>query len=296
VSTDAEQGWRLLRPPDPDYPRLLREISRAPEIEVCGSVQPDAEMVAVVGSRRCSTYGEDLAYELGADLASVGMVVVSGLARGIDASSHRGALDAGGRTVAVMGTGRDTIYPHAHRALAKRIAAQGALVTQFPLGQVALAYNFPRRNATISGMSLGVVVVEARRRSGAMLTASSAGTQGRAVMAVPGSVHNPNSRGCHDLIRDGARLVTNADEVIQELRSDPLFQLIRPTGPGLPPRRYGDVRDDILGLLVGRPATLDDACDVLGLAAREVATALAQLRLDRAVELRGGVYEMRRRR
>jgi DNA processing protein len=114
-------------------------------------------------------------------------------------------------------------------------------------------------------------------------------------MAVPGSVHNPNSRGCHDLIRDGARLVTGAEEVIQELRSDPLFQLIRPAGAG-PPRRYGDSRDDILALLAGRPATLDDACDLLGLAAREVATALAQLRLDREVELRRGVYELRRRR
>ena len=265
-------------------------------IEVAGELDADAEMVALVGSRRCSTYGEELAYDLAGALAGAGLVVVSGLARGIDGSAHRGALDAGGRTVGVMGTGRDTIYPHQHRALARRIVGHGALVTQFPPGTLALPQNFPQRNATISGMSLGVVVVEARRRSGAMLTAGSAGNQGRVVMAVPGSVHNPNSRGCHDLLRDGARLVTDAEEVIQELRADPLFRLLRVAPETERAPRYGDQRDRILALLQGRPLTLEDVAERLALTARDAATALASLRLDGVIELRGGVYEARRRR
>jgi DNA processing protein len=292
VSTVDDSAWRALAPTDPGYPRLLREIGAPPGIEVAGELDADAEMVAIVGSRRCSAYGEDLAYDLGVQLARAGLVVVSGLALGIDGAAHRGALDAGGQTVAVMGTGRDTIYPPQHRTLATRIAGQGALVTQFGLGQVARREHFPQRNATISGMSLGVVVVEARRRSGAMLTASAAGTQGRVVMAVPGSVHTPTSRGCHDLLRDGARLVTGAEEVIQELRADPLFRLLD-RGERQPPGPYGDSRDAVLELLAGRSLTLEEVADRLQLGARETATALAGLRLDRVVELRDGVYQAR---
>lgn len=161
---------------------------------------------------------------------------------------------------------------------------------------MALPQNFPQRNATISGMSLGVVVVEARRRSGAMLTASSAGNQGRVVMAVPGSVHNPNSRGCHDLLRNGARLVTGAEEVIQELRADALFRLLQVAPETEPAPRYGDQRDRILALLQGHSLTLEDVVARVALPAREATTALASLRLDGVIELRGGVYEARRRR
>jgi DNA processing protein len=295
VSTVADLAWHAVEPGSATYPRLLREIPNPPAIEVAGELDPDAETVAIVGSRRCSAYGEDLAYELAGELASAGMTVVSGLARGIDGSAHRGALDAGGRTVAVMGTGRDTIYPHQHRGLAARIAGQGALVTQFPADFPARPAHFPERNATISGMSLGVVVVEARRRSGAMLTAGSAGSQGRVVMAMPGSVHNPNSRGCHDLVRDGARLVTSAAEVIQELRSDPLFRLLEPAPvPTIP--RYGDSRDGIVALLGGgRQLALEEVCAALGLTARDAATALAELRLDQVIELRERGYELRLR-
>lgn len=273
MSTVADPAWRIIEPGSDAYPRLLREIPEPPALEVAGDIDPDGEMVAIVGSRRCSVYGEDLAYEMAGELATAGMVVVSGLARGIDGSAHRGAMDAGGRTIAVMGTGRDTIYPHQHRSLAARIAAQGALVTQFPADFPARPEHFPQRNATISGMSLGVVVVEAQRRSGAMLTAGSAGSQGRVVMAVPGSVHNPNSRGCHDLVRDGARLVTSAEEVIQELRSDPLFHLIaQRADPAV--ARYGDRRDDIVALLGGgRQLALEEVCEALGLTARVAATA-----------------------
>jgi DNA processing protein len=254
-------------------------------------VEPEAEMVAVVGARRCTPYGEELAFELGAGLARAGMVVVSGLALGIDSAAHRGALFAGGRTVAVMGTGPDQVYPPRNRRLAAQIASQGALVTQFEVGMRALRWNFPARNATISGMSLGGVVVEARVKSGAMLTAGSAGAQGRAVMALPGSVRNPCANGCHELIRDGARLVTGAEQVVQELRSEPLARLLAPAVEGRA-APYGDLRDHVIEELIGRSLTLDEIASRLGAPAREVATATAQLRLDRRLNLRAGAYSL----
>jgi DNA processing protein len=244
-------------------------------------------MVAIVGARRCSPYGEEVAFEIAHALATAGYIVVSGLARGIDACAHRGALASGGRTIAVMGTGPDRVYPWCHRSLAEEIAAAGALLTQFPAGTLPRPANFPQRNAVISGLSLGVVVVEARRRSGAMLTAGSAGSQGRVVMAVPGSVFSPASAGCHDLIRDGARLVSDAGDVLQELAAEPLSGLVRAT-----PRRrlHGDARDDVTRELAVRPMTLDLLCARLRLEPREVAVAAAQLRLDGEVSLREGVY------
>src|SRR6202171_3074593 len=196
-------SWHRLQPDDDGYPALLREIQRPPGLDVAGDLDGGDEVVAIVGSRLSSPYGEDLAYEMAAELASSGIVVASGLARGIDACAHRGALDAGGRTIAVMGTGRDRMYPIEHLALARRISGQGALVTQFEPDSAPVRTTFPTRNQTLSGLSLGVVVVEAKRRSGAMLTAGSAADQGRLVMAVPGSVHSPTSAGCHDLLQIG---------------------------------------------------------------------------------------------
>lgn len=248
-------------------------------------------MVAVVGARRSTAYGEEVAHEIGYELAVAGLVVVSGMARGIDAAAHRGALDAGGRTVAVMGTGPDSIYPPEHRALAERIAGSGALVSQFAVGTRPLKGNFPMRNETISGLSLGVVVVEARRRSGAMLTAGSAGNQGRAVMAVPGSVLNPASQGCHDLVRDGARLVTCARDVLTEVRAESLFRLvdIGRSSAGLH-ANYGDVRDEVLHLLRTGSMTLDEVVAGLEALGPDVVTAVARLRLDGEIRLRDGAY------
>ena len=294
VSTGGDLTWRSLAPTDAGYPRLLREIAKPPPIEVAGELDALAHMVAIVGSRRCSVYGEELAFELGHDLALAGIVVVSGLALGIDGSAHRGALAAGGRTIAVMGTGRDTIYPHRHRDLARQIAASGALVTQFPPDAAPHRGHFPARNATISGMCLGVVVVEAKRRSGAMLTAGAAGSQGRTVMAMPGSVHSPTSRGCHDLVRDGARLVCGVDEVLQEIDADPIAHLVEAERAAAPHPAYGDARDDVISVIAASAMTLDEVCDRLPIPARDVVTALAELRLDGVVELRSGVYEMRR--
>ncbi len=278
----------MCNPDSGDYPALLRKVDGAPSLAVRGSLEPGAEMVAIVGARRASSYGEEVAYELGLRLAAAGVTVVSGMARGIDGAAHRGALDGRGRTVAVMGTGPDTIYPPEHRLLAGRIAASGALVTQFGVGMRPLKSNFPTRNATISGMSLGVVVVEARRQSGAMLTAGSAGSQGRTVMAVPGSVHNPASRGCHDLIRDGALLVASAHDVLGELRSDPLMRLL--DAPAEPASVYGDARDAILGALSAGSLTLEEIVATVAVPSSEAVTAVARLRLDQQVRIREGAY------
>ena len=285
------------RPGQPGYPHLLGAIGKPPALVVRGCLEPAAPMVAIVGARRCTPYGEELAYELAFELAATGMTIVSGLARGIDASAHRGALDAGGTTVAVMGTGPDLVYPPEHRHLADRVASGGALVTQFPAGTVPAPQNFPLRNGTISGLCIGVVVVEARRRSGAMLTAGAAADQGRIVMAVPGSVRNPASRGCHDLLRDGAHLVTNAAEVLAETRAEPLFQMLAATSePVEGARRFGDCRDQVVVALEAGSLSLDELVGEVDLPASEVLTAVARLRLDGEIRLRGGAYGLAARR
>jgi DNA processing protein len=283
-------SWRRIEPLDPTYPRLLKEISAPPGLDVAGDLRPEDEVVGIVGSRLSSPYGEEIAYQMASELASVGFVIASGLARGIDACAHRGALDSGGRTIAVMGTGRDRVYPGEHFYLARRIADQGALITQFPPEAAPQPSHFPTRNQTLSGLSLGVVVVEAKSRSGAMLTAGSAADQGRLVMAMPGSIHSLTSAGCHDLIRDGAHLVVSAEQVVQEIRRDPLFRLLGDQTQALEPKEYGDLRDVLMRALRSQSLTLDQICTKTGAPARGVANAVAQLRLDGAVRLRDGRY------
>ena len=281
-------GWWACDRSSADYPTLLRDIDQPPALAVRGELEPGAEMVAIVGARRSSAYGEEVGYEMAMHLAAAGITIVSGMARGIDAAAHRGAIDAGGRTVAVMGTGPDSVYPPEHRVLAESIAASGALVTQFPAGTPPLRRNFPTRNATISGMSVAVVVVEARRQSGAMLTASAAGNQGRSVMAVPGSVRNAASRGCHDLIRDGAHLVASAQDVLADLRSDPLLRLL--SAPADAEVRFGDARDAVLAALRAGSMTLDEIVAAVPGPSAEAVTAVARLRLDQEIRLRDGAY------
>ncbi|MDZ7791817.1 MAG: DNA-processing protein DprA [Xanthomonadales bacterium] len=214
----GERRWLVTRD-DPLYPPLLKRIPDAPAaLFVAGAPQVlVAPQIAIVGSRNASTGGLDHARSFAGTLARAGFVITSGLAEGVDGMSHAGCLDAGGATIAVAGTGLDQVYPARHRELARRIAASGALVSQFPPGIGPLRGNFPARNRIISGMSLGVLVVEAGLKSGSLITARLANEQGREVFAIPGSVHNPLSRGCHRLIRDGARLVETADEVVEEL-------------------------------------------------------------------------------
>ena len=202
-----------------DYPALLAQIFDPPTFLYCqGRVEPRDELaLAIVGSRRCTPYGQRTAEKLAATLALAGVTIVSGLARGIDAAAHRGALKAGGRTLAVLATGLSSIYPPEHALLARQVAENGALITEMPLDQKPLSGLFPQRNRIISGLSAGVLIVEASRKSGALHTARHALEQGREVMVVPGPIDSLASEGCHDLIRDGATLVRNADDVLAGL-------------------------------------------------------------------------------
>jgi DNA processing protein len=228
-----ETGADVLILDDGTYPALLREIADPPiTLYVKGDWAAcfDSPSVAVVGSRRCSTYGQNVATMLARDLASRGVVIVSGLARGIDAAAHRGALEAGGRTVAVLGTGVDEVYPRDHKKLADEILAKGgALVSQFPLGTPPIPENFPYRNRIISGLSLGVVLVEAAENSGSLITARLAMEQNREVFAVPGNVTSRNSFGTNYLIKGaGAKLVQQWQDVAAELPPEIAARLLPP--------------------------------------------------------------------
>lgn len=210
----------LLTLDDPDYPGLLSEIGSPPPALF---VEGDASLlchpqIAIVGSRHPTHAGREHAYAFAADLARAGLTITSGLAEGVDAQAHRAALDAGGPTIAVMGTGPDRVYPARHRELAAEIAAHGALVTEFPPGTEARREHFPRRNRIVAGLSLATLVIEAAVQSGALISARMAADAGREVLALPGSIHNPLAKGCHALIRQGATLVETVDDILEALR------------------------------------------------------------------------------
>ncbi|MEN6449852.1 MAG: DNA-processing protein DprA [Thermoguttaceae bacterium] len=209
---------------DEAYPSLLRQIPDPPPVLfVRGELKPqDGMAIGVVGTRHATHYGLRQAERLAASLARAGLTIVSGLARGIDAAAHRGAIEAGGRTLAILGSGVLSIYPPEHESLAEEVVAHGALVSEAPPLAAPHSGVFPQRNRVISGLSLGVIVVEAGDRSGALITARLAMEQGREVFAVPGRIEDPTSRGCHRLIRDGAKLVQTVDDVLEEL--GPLFE------------------------------------------------------------------------
>lgn len=227
-----ELGGDILVLDDGSYPAYLREIADPPiTLYVRGEWQAcfDQPCVAVIGSRMCSTYGKNAAEMLARDLASRGICVVSGLARGIDTAAHRGAISGGGRTVAVLGTGLDSIYPKENEKLVEEIIASGgAVVTQFPLGTPPLKDNFPYRNRIISGLSLGVLIVEASERSGSLITARLAAEQGREVMAVPGNITSGKSYGTNYLIKAGAKLVQQWQDVVAELPEDVITSILPP--------------------------------------------------------------------
>jgi DNA processing protein len=207
-----------VRPGDPRYPALLGAVPSAPALFVRGELHvDDALAIAIVGSRRATPYGIAMAERLASDLAARGVTIVSGLARGIDTAAHQSALAAGGRTLAVLGCGVDVVYPPENGPLSRAIESNGAIVSQFPPGMPALAGHFPARNRTLAGLALGVVVVEAAERSGALITAGFAGDLGRETFAVPGRITSPTSVGTHRLIQDGAKLVTCWQDIVSEL-------------------------------------------------------------------------------
>ena len=216
---------------DDDYPALLKQIADPPAVlYLRGSWSKDMECaVAVVGSRHASVYGLTVAEDFAGKLTQLGITIVSGLAKGIDAAAHRGTLRAGGKTVAVMGCGLTHVYPPDHEKLFHQIAESGAVVSEFPMTTPPLPYHFPRRNRIVSGLSLGVVVVEASAKSGALITSRCAMEQGREVFAVPGQV-GANTQGVHRLIQDGAKLVTSVDDILEEIRV-PLTAFVRDGGP-----------------------------------------------------------------
>ncbi len=235
-------GGDVLILDDGSYPALLREIPDPPiTLYVQGNWQECFELpcVGIVGSRRCSTYGRNSARMLGSDLAENGVCVVSGFARGIDSSAHKGALDARGKTIAVFGTGIDGVYPKENAALAREILdSGGSIVSQFPLGTPPLRENFPYRNRIISGLSLGILVVEASERSGSLITARLATEQGRDVYAIPGNITSKTSFGSNYLIKSGAKLVQQWQDVVSEFPSEIAAEL-------LPPKTDSKTKSDV---------------------------------------------------
>ena len=303
----GQPGHRLLRCIEADFPPQLEHIPQPPAaLFVVG----DASLllypqVAIVGARAASAAGKAHAQAFARALAEAGFAITSGMADGIDGAAHLATLDAGAKTLAVMGTGPDRVYPRKHHELARRIASQGALVSEFPPGTAARPDHFPRRNRIISGLTLGTLVIEAGLRSGSLITARLAAEQGREVFALPGSIHNPLARGCHRLIRDGARLVENAAEIIETLAP-----LARSLGGELEARlgsengavvrslskgtRY--LADPDYRLLLAElghgSATIDDLVLRTGLSAAALSSMLLILELDARVErLPGNSYQ-----
>lgn len=264
------------------YPPLLLQIPDPPPLlYVHGDVSLLREpQLAMVGSRNPTASGRQTATDFARHLGAAGLVITSGLALGIDAACHQGALDAGGGTIAVTGTGLDRVYPASHRDLARAIAVSGALVSEFPVGTPPLAENFPRRNRIISGLSLGTLVVEAAIRSGSLITARLAGEQGREVFAIPGSIHNTLARGCHHLIRQGAKLVETAGDVIDELGA--LAGACTPSAAGPVAEEAPELDGDYLQLLdiMGfDEVSIDKLVDNSGLTPAEVSSMLLQLEI-----------------
>jgi DNA processing protein len=217
----AHSGNSILLLGDDDYPSLLKHVdSPPPVLFVRGPCELLSEpQLAIVGSRNPSIDGKDNAYRFAKSLVNVGLAVTSGMALGVDGSAHQGAIDGGGHTIAVVGTGADIVYPARHRGLADKILEKGVIVSELPLGTQPQPSNFPRRNRIISALSMGVLVVEASPRSGSLITAHCALDQGREVYAIPGSIHNPMARGCHQLLKQGAKLVESAEDIFEELSS-----------------------------------------------------------------------------
>jgi DNA processing protein len=276
--------------PSPRYPALLRSISDPPPLLlVRGSVEVlQRPTVAIVGARAATTYGLGVARDLAGGLARSGIVVISGLARGIDAAAHEGALEADGTTVAVQACGPDITYPPEHRVLADRIASRGAVITELPPGRAPVAAHFPLRNRLISGLSLAVVVVEARPRSGSLITARHALDQGREVLAVPGPVTAPTSAGPNALLRDGARPVIELADVLDAIGLDSAKRMSGSDRTGDPNASSPD-QERILGLLREVPCTKDELLLALDWSPRRLAASLLDLQLDgRVVEDRDG--------
>ncbi|MEX0675569.1 MAG: DNA-processing protein DprA [Pirellulales bacterium] len=288
----AEHGIRILTDHDDDYPRALSEIYDPPAILfVRGQILPqDALAIAIVGARHATQYGIAQAERLAGSLARAGLSITSGLARGIDAAAHRGALAAGGRTLAVLGSGLLNMYPPEHAELADQVAANGAVISEAPPRSPPLAAAFPQRNRIITGMSLGLMVVEASTHSGALISARHAMEQGREVFAVPGRVDSRMSRGCHRLIRDGAKLVETAEDVLEELGP-----LVAPTQNAAGEAVHhpaelmlNAVEQQVLSAITSDPTTIDAIIATSGLPTPQVLSTISVLEMRHLVKRLSG--------
>jgi DNA processing protein len=300
AAVDATEHWlassadhALLTLADPEYPQALLTTADPPAVLFAvGRLElMNRPAVAIVGSRNATQQGIANAEGFAAAIARAGVTVVSGLALGIDAAAHRGALAAEGdaSTIAVVGTGVDVVYPSSHRALTHEIRDHGVVISELPLRTPAIAHNFPRRNRLIAGLAVGVLVVEAAPRSGSLITARLAAEAGREVFAIPGSIHSPLARGCHRLIRDGAKLVESAQDVLEDLG-------VRGAKAGAPRARQtpetDEASDALLSLMGHDPVDLDTLAQRGGLSTSELAAALLELELAQHVErLPGNRYQ-----
>jgi DNA processing protein len=278
-------GNHLVTLADSTYPRRLLEIADPPPLLYCkGNIELlNRPALAVVGSRNATPQGEKNTEEFARALSEHGYCIISGMALGIDGAAHQGALLGEGSTIAVIGTGLDIIYPAKHKPLAREIAEKGLIISEFPLGTPALAQNFPRRNRIISGLSLGCLVVEANLQSGSLITARLAAEQGRDVFAIPGSIHSPVAKGCHQLIKQGAKLVDSIQDILEELGA--------PEKPA-PPEKSIQTSDPLLEHMGYDPVTLDVLIERSGETAETLSGKLLMLELEgRVASLPGGRYQ-----
>ena len=287
MAAAAQAGARMLCLGANDYPPLLAEIADAPPLlwALGDAALARRPCVAVVGARNASALGRRMAQTLARDLGAAGWVVVSGLARGVDRAAHEAALESG--TIAALAGGVDTVYPPENAALTAQIAAQGLLVSEAPMGETPVARSFPKRNRIVSGLSAGVVLVEAAERSGSLITARCAAEQGRESMAVPGSPLDARASGCNALIREGATLIRSAEDVLEALNA---LRLPRRAPVRIEPRAVvsGDVAEQVAALLGASPVALDALGEAAGLDAATLSAALTELEMMGRIEMRPG--------
>jgi len=290
----SEPNHHILTLSHKNYPPLLKEISVPPPVlfVIGESSLLSWPQIAIVGSRNPSTLGEKTAHSFAASLAKAGLCITSGMALGIDAASHQASLANRGKTIAVTGTGLDRVYPARHKQLAHNISRNGAIISEFVLGSAPKANHFPRRNRIISGLSLGTLVVEAAKRSGSLITARHALEEGREVFAIPGSIHNPLARGCNELIRQGAKLVETAEDILEELNlfvAEVEQDSTMPTDASALERTH----QNILKFVAYSPTSIDTLVEETGESAEVIASTLLLLELQGYVESAAGGHYYR---
>ena len=284
-------GLKIITIEDEDYPANLKNIPGCPIVlYVKGALIPEDKFaVGIVGSRRASFYGLSQAEEFAFGLANHGFTIISGMARGIDTCSHRGALKAGKRTIAVIGSGFNYLYPEENKELAEEISGSGAVISEFPLDTKPLPQNFPRRNRLISGMSLGLLVVEAAKNSGALITADFALEQNREVFAIPGKIDAMNSFGTNELIKQGAKLVSNLSDILEEFSSPPSSEIGKPIKGKI--RLENQEEERLYGLISNQAIQLDDLAEIAGMDIPRIYDILFKLMMRKLVrELPGKHY------